>query len=54
MPMHISAPSTKLTATANTKRQPASPNASPPGGKAPRFFRAKKNAAMSNATPMKS
>ena len=54
MPMHINAPSTKLTPTASAKRQPARANAVPPGGNAPRFFNTKKNAAMSSATPMNS
>src|SRR5881394_857369 len=38
MPMHINAPSRKLTHTASAKRQPARANAVPPGGNAPRFF----------------
>src|SRR5256885_11741060 len=53
MPMHINAPSRKLTHTASAKRQPARANAVPPGGNAPRFFNTKKNAATSRATPMK-
>src|SRR5437016_5317426 len=54
MPMHINAPSRKLTLTASAKRQPARANAMPPGGNAPRFFNMKKNAATSRATPMNS
>src|SRR5437763_16383660 len=52
--MHINAPSRKLTLTATAKRQPARANAVPPGGNAPRFFKVKKNAATSRATPMNS